>query len=834
AILFGLGNASGAFISSSKRARFKTATTVAYQVDDRGSYRASLDHNQVLKAGLAAIRYSGVYEARNTFRPPTEDFQRRHYLTLTLTPFKKTTLRVNFEKGLVNVPAVRPWPVYDSVTPWLAAGSPILSAFTNTAGGKPVGTVNYASTSLVSTQFSRGGVQIPTMSQANTAQSAKPAFNLAGFPLNTFAVNGSTFRSLVNDSIYPTFATNFGSTALRLNDYKTYQIFLEQQVTRDLFFELAYNKVDNRLTALNGVVGQQDFIFVDPNARLPNGQPNPNVGRLYTEGVPTRIDAPGKNENLRLTASYTLDFTRAKTNWLRYLGRHQAALFAERADTNGWSSNNALRNVTPLAATGAAAAVSNGANTMAFRYYFEPEKGAIGTAAGKSYLNFPVLYAGSTLPPGAGTGAITPGFIAQQGLNMSSSNVKTYALATQSFFWKDRIVVTHGIRKDENTSWRGTVSDFASLRDAAGFAPSGDGIDVRKFLPGARRERTGRTFSRGLVFHALPWMSFSYNTSTNFKVNDSNLNVYGDLLPNPEGEGKDYGVKLSFFDRRLFMEFTYYTNSNVNAIDQVSSGAFGDFKSHLDRTWIAIANFTDDNKYNTYPYNAIGTTWQDAVSTTSKGYEFSLTANPTPQWRVVLNGSKRGDNTTTERGPVITKYLAEYLPIIRSHPEWQNLNVGTLNISVAQSVAELADTLANFEKIRGSPSTHFASDWTLNLIQSYELGGRFKGFSLGGSMNARGKAIGGFAVDSANLLDVSRPYSTPAYANFGSWITYHRKIFRDRIDWRLQMNIRNVFDKNTVYPLFIVDSRDGKHTPSTAVYTLKEPRTWQFTSTFRF
>ena len=101
-------------------------------------------------------------------------------------------------------------------------------------------------------------------------------------------------------------------------------------------------------------------------------------------------------------------------------------------------------------------------------------------------------------------------------------------------------------------------------------------------------------------------------------------------------------------------------------------------------------------------------------------------------------------------------------------------------------------------------------------------------------MNARGKAVGGFAVDSANLLDVTRPYFTPAYANFGAWVTYRRKIFRDRINWSLQMNIRNVFDKNTVYPLFIVDSRDGKHTPSTAVYTLKEPRTYQFTSTFKF
>lgn len=48
------------------------------------------------------------------------------------------------------------------------------------------------------------------------------------------------------------------------------------------------------------------------------------------------------------------------------------------------------------------------------------------------------------------------------------------------------------------------------------------------------------------------------------------------------------------------------------------------------------------------------------------------------------------------------------------------------------------------------------------------------------------------------------------------------------------MNVRNVFDKNTLYPLVTVDTRDGRHTPDVAMYTLKEPRTFQFTSTFRF
>ncbi|MSU23952.1 MAG: hypothetical protein EXS32_09045 [Opitutus sp.] len=834
AILFGLGNASGAFVSSSKRAKTnRNASSFTYQVDSRGSFRGNLDHNQVIKKNLVALRYSGLYESTHTFRPPTENFQRRHYVALTVTPFAKTTLRANYEQGLINQPAVRPWPVYDAVTPYYALGAPIIPAFTNTAGGKPAGTVNYSG-NLVSTQFSSGGTQIPTQNLTNTGQTAKPTFNLAGFPTNTFAVNGNNFLSLINDAIYPTFASNFGNTALRLHDYKTWSLFLEQQITKNFFVEVAFNKLSNRLTALNGVVGQQDYLFVDPNAQMPNGQPNPNVGKLYTELAPTRIDAPNRADGLRVTASYNLDFTRSKSHWLTYLGRHQAAVYLERAETNNWSSNNVTRNATPLAATGAAAAIINGANSINYRFYLEPSKGKIGTSAGANFLTFPVLYSGDKPPSGAGTGIVTPGFVAQQGLNMNSSTVKTQALATQSFFWNDRIVVTGGLRKDSNSSWRGTVGDFAALRDTAGIAPRGDGINIRDFLPGSRRDRGGHTFSRGLVVHTTPWMSLTYNSSNNLKVVDANLNVYGDILPNSQGEGQDYGVKFELLDRKVFLEAIYYSNSSINAVEQVSSGVFGDFKSHIDQTWISIFNFTKDPKYNTYPYNSIGTTWQDSVSTSSKGWELAVTANLTKRWRMVVNGSKRGANTTSARGPTITRYLAEFLPVIKSHPEWQNLNVGALNIPISQSVAELETNLANFEKVRNNPAANFNSSWTLNMVQSYDLAERLKGFSVGATMNARGPSIGGFAVDSANLINVKKPYYTPSYANFGGRIGYKRKVFNNRIDWTMQVNVRNVFDKNTIYPLFIVDKRDGKNTPSTAVYTLKEPRTYQFTSTFRF
>ncbi len=829
AILFGLGNAAGAFISSTKRAKNLSSRTVEQQMDSRGGHRLTVDLNQVLIKNRLALRYSGLFEGLNSFRLHTNDYQRRHFFTLNFTPFKKTTIRANYDTGHIQQNAVRPWPDYDAVSPWLAAGSPIIPTFTNVATGKPAGTQNFAFAGLTSTEFSAGGTPVPTQRFQNQGQSVPTTF------ANGFPVNGANFRSLVNESIYPTFASAFGNSAYRLTDYRTVSVFLEQQITRDLFIEAAFNQVDNKLKAVNGFVGQLSQIYVDPNAQLPNGQSNPNVGRLYSQSQPTIIDAPNEARNVRMMASYEFNFARhaAHSKWLRHFGRHQAAAFLEESNTQGWSSNNGLFNTTPLSTVGAAGTITNGANSVQYRYYYDPARNKVGTSIGRHIEALPILYANDPLPARHASG-ITPAFMAQQGPTITESVVKTRALALQSFFWKDRIVLTNGLRTDDQTSWLAVPNDFVALRDANGIAPRPSGIDVRKFMPGSRAERGGSTYSRGLVFHATPWVSLSYNTSNNFQVNSGTRNVFGDLLPNPQGKGSDYGLKFSFFDRRVFLDLTHYTNASENSPDSISSNAAGNFKQ-FDQLWIAVAGFTNDVKYLTTPYSTLSTVWQDAVSTTSKGWEFSLTANATKQWRVTLNGSKRGDNTTSARGVYINQYMATYIPIIKSHPEWQNLEA-TNGLTVAQRVADLENTLVNFNAIRNSPSANFASNWTLNLIQSFDFAkeGRLGGFSIGGSMNARGKAINGFAVDSRLVLDPTQPYYAPSYANFGGWITYKRKLFKNRIDWRLQMNIRNIFDKNTIFPLVTVDTRDGRHTPNVAVYTLREPRTYQFTSTFKF
>lgn len=827
AILFGLGNPAGAFVSSTKRAKNRTETTVEVKTDDRESFRTTIDHNQVIKKDLLALRYAGLYDHANGFRIPSESLQRRHFLTLRFTPFKKTAIRANYEQGNLNLPATRPWPVYDGVSPWIAAGSQLLPTFTNTAA-KPTasGISNYTVPGLVSTEFSTGGVQIPGMRWVNAGQSTIADYS-NGYPAS------SAKRSLLNPALYPLFASSHGSVSFRKTDYKIYSFFIEQQLTKDLFIEAAVNRVFSDIFAVNGFEGGHDILYADVNQQLPNGAPNPNVGKLYTESQSTLIIAPSTSLSKRAMASYELDLTRQPSKWLRYLGRHRAAVFVEEVNNKGNSTNDGVYNTTPLSTVGAAGQVINAANQMFFRYYYDPANGKVGNTGGQ-FDRYPVIYANTPLPAPHASG-VTPAFINQQGPNMSDSTVTTRAFAVQSTFFEDRLILTNGVRRDNQRAWRAVPNDFLALRDARGIFPDPRGYNVRTFLPNSLRERDGATATHGAVFHVTQWLGLTYNTSNNFQANDSSRNVYGELLPNPQGKGSDYGIKLTLLDRRVFFDLTYYTNAAKDKIDSVASTPAGDFKGNLDSLWTGIANLTNDQKYNLNPYASTNTVWNDSASTSSKGWEFSATANPTKQWRLTLNGSKRSTGTTTARGATVRQYLAEYLPIIKANAQWMTATTANA-IPVSTRVASIETTLANFTAIQSLPEDIYAPSWSLNMIQTYSFapGSRLAGVSVGGSMNARGKTINGFAETANNVLNPNQPYYAPTNELFGAWITYQRKLLRNRLDWRVQLNVRNVFDAYTVFPLRTVDARDGTHRGAKAVYRLSEPRTYTLTSTFKF
>jgi len=831
-ILFGQGDSVGGFTSSTKRAKLeKSATALSLEGGSYDRIRTSIDHNQVIKKGVLAIRYAGLYEASDHYRTPGGDQeQERNYVTVSFQPFKKTEIRANFESGNLRKPAIRPWGVYDAISPWRAAGSPLVPVFVNSAAGKPAGTENNTSSQLVSTEFTMAGTKVPTQVLRNTARSAVANY-ANGFPA------WSTKRSFTDESIFPLFATYDGAS-YRNTDFKIYSISLEQEITDKLFISAAAQRTDELVVAPYNFVADQSYLYVDPNVKMPNGTPNPNVGMLYGESLINLFVQPGLTDNYRLMASYELDLTR-KSGWLRHLGRHRLAAFGERTESRNSSDQLRIFNASPLVKTGPASMITNGNNVIAYRYYFDPAAGNAGITGGENPYDTVKTYLHANSPlPAADPSGITPAY-ASLAASASQRTLDTYGVSAQSFFLSDRLVATTGFRRDDSKLWQINAQGTAALADANGIRPDPAQFRPRYDFPNSLAAAGGYTYTRGVVGHVLPWLSLTYNWSENFNPNVGSYNIYGKLLPNPKGTGSDYGMRVKLLKNRLFINLVYYTLHNIDQFDPINSAPSGHIGNEFNALYAAVADFTGDQKYDSAPYGQPGQGWGDAAANSSAGVELSVTANLTDNWRLSLNGSKRGDNSTDSRGVITKQYMNEFLPFIESNPTWLPL-VTAGGQTVAQRITNIRNFYTNFEAIKGVPASVYAPQWTLNLVTNYSFPKtvRLKGVAVGGSMNARGKSIAGFAEKDGSAIGTLNPdsrYYSPAYQIFGAWLNYTHKAFKGKATVRWQLNVRNIFDsENSVYPMRIVDGRDGQHTPSNAIYSYRDPRSFTLSTTIQF
>ena len=68
----------------------------------------------------------------------------------------------------------------------------------------------------------------------------------------------------------------------------------------------------------------------------------------------------------------------------------------------------------------------------------------------------------------------------------------------------------------------------------------------------------------------------------------------------------------------------------------------------------------------------------------------------------------------------------------------------------------------------------------------------------------------------------------PTEFKLDAWLGYSRKIFNDRITWRLQLNVRNLLDEDDLVPVA------AQPDASIAAWRIPAPRTFSIRSTFEF
>jgi TonB-dependent Receptor Plug Domain len=196
------------------------------------------------------------------------------------------------------------------------------------------------------------------------------------------------------------------------------------------------------------------------------------------------------------------------------------------------------------------------------------------------------------------------------------------------------------------------------------------------------------------------------------------------------------------------------------------------------------------------------------ADTQSEGYEYELTANPTPNWRIALNASEATAVLNNVGGSALDQFV-QYISSQLINADGTLTPAGKMpqfgNPSYALYPNVVAPWLAGYQllKLQEGTATPELRKWHVNLITNYTFThGLLKAVGVGGAYRWSEKVVIGYPVTASGTFDLSKPYYGPSEGLIDLWASYQHKLTR-KIDWKVQLNIRNAFAKNGLLPITV-------------------------------
>jgi hypothetical protein len=927
--LFGIGSPSGILnLSIEKAVLNKDTNEISARYGSFGDFRSTLNLNRTLIPDKLAIAVAGLYSnAHPTGQEPEYNIQRREFAAITLKPFASTTLRANvefYDNPNRNANSITP---ADEITPWLASGSPKWDPITYTA------TVNGVTSAPItnSTQLPAGlisglgnaGVGFPQFylvhGVAQLWEEAQLGTNFAspGTPTNAVgSVNGTGTNATTNlwgpigferevyaAGNYAKFASSApagqvtyplfhepGISNPQLLNYQginllapnlgedkavTYNVELEQQITDNLFLEAGWYREQFTTTQhnyLGGNVG--NAVTIDPNTRFLNGAPNPYFGDPFTlVQQPADNTDQDLNEQERISLVYELDFTK-NNNWTTWLGHHTVQAFYQHQeeDTNAWSYRLEVLDAHSWSSTTAIGGPSSSlTDSLSERYYLGSGGAGISYDDGafvNTSFTFPATWYNTQLNGGTWTNENTKlgQALVPTTTNKSQQQVWSYAGSLQDYLLNDRLVLTLGQRHDYE---RSRVTDGLTVDPATGLT---DVDNLSQFSNWNYAD--GITRQAGGVLHLTKWLSAHYNQSDNFQVTGLGEDEFGNLLPNPSGTGKDYGVSVSFFDDKLVAELNWYksnaANSREGALTYVQRALRTDYGGFV--PWaqqIATNNLgtaASASAINTYAQTIVQfpTGLQGFINATqfgsdtetvqAKGWEFNLVYNPRRNWTMKLTADQdRAVDSNVY--PHVQAYLASRLAVWTKAtdpvlgPFWTTVSAdksfgGQYSIASAGTPQQWLNGTVDaagldVEIAQQGHDQPDLSRYHFNYLTNYQfVSGPLAGFGLGTALRYETPAAIGYlggapdpsALGAIDTLQAFNPVDGKEVLHQDLWVSYKLRLpFLDRrIRATVQLNCRDVWSQG--YLLTVGINPDG----SPQAFRILPPRQWYLQTTFDF
>ena len=379
-------------------------------------------------------------------------------------------------------------------------------------------------------------------------------------------------------------------------EFDAVNVALEQTfLDGDVGFEVAYDSQsyytfrDFPFSGGNGTSSAGPYdIYVHNSVWLPNGQPNPNVGRAYS-----RVRGPQQDSNwsdretFRFTAFAEKDFSESD-GWIRHLGRHRWTglyndytldTFFRRTKDQGDSDVIDMNSTQQTGGQGLRHGRRN-VNIMAYT----SEESLIGVQSMDDIRLHPIDFVRYNPgirynyawvdTTGAGDRMIHTDEVFINRIlfqeNIGQTNIDAKALAWQSYFLDDTIVAMYGYREDDTESF---ARNPASEASASQYTPEGTwNPEFTKLSANPALTESGDTQTWSVIARypeqwlgELPFdFQVHWAASENFNPIGLRNNALGVAIGQPTGETEEYGFLVSTKDQRFSVKVNWFETQLAN------------------------------------------------------------------------------------------------------------------------------------------------------------------------------------------------------------------------------------------------------------------------------
>ena len=249
----------------------------------------------------------------------------------------------------------------------------------------------------------------------------------------------------------------------------------------------------------------------DINERLPNGEPNPNFGKMYSESFLMKQNQFHPALEFRGQLNYHFDTEVFGVPWNQWF-----AVSAGYRETE-------LKPRTYLAFNTPGIVESNWIEHMVWgRLYWDNPHANFRTPSNVTYQAMPFNWFDFDL----------------------EEEIRYAGIVSQSRLWNDRLNFTLGARRDKYSNYK-------------------VGIRGPTNLPTTLTE-SGTTYQAGIIAYVLPWLGINYNYSENFAPLGGGVapTLYGENLGAAEGKGQTIGLRISTNDGRYYASANRYKDES--------------------------------------------------------------------------------------------------------------------------------------------------------------------------------------------------------------------------------------------------------------------------------